>query len=35
MDFFKMNFFDKRLDTDKMARIFQQKDISALKKRIA
>ena len=35
MEFFKSNFFEKRLDSDKMARIFQQKDISALKKRIA
>ena len=35
MEFFKSNFFDKRLDNDKISRILQAKDINALKKRIA
>ena len=35
MEFFKSNFFDKKLDEDKMARIFQAKDVYHLKRRIA
>ena len=35
MEFFKANFFEKRLDNKKMIRIFQGKDFVTLKSVIA